>query len=44
MIFSVTANVKYTIEQSSQTLYETHIAYRPALIHFTCSPSLRSQL
>jgi len=34
MNFSLTANVKYTVEQR---LYETHTAYGLALIHSTCS-------
>jgi len=38
----MTANV--IAEQRSQTFYETHIAYRLALIHyFTCSSRLSLQ-
>jgi len=44
MTFSMTTNVEYTVEHRSQTFYETHIAHRPALIHFTCSSSLQSEL
>jgi len=32
----MTANVTYTAKQWSQT-YESHIAYRLELIHYTCS-------
>jgi len=42
MNFSTTANVKYTVEQGR--LYETHGAYRLALIHSTCSSNRQSEL
>jgi len=42
--FSMTANVMCTVEQRSQTFYETHIAHRLALIQSTCSSSLRFEL
>jgi len=34
------ADVKRTVEQRSETFYETHIADRLALIHSTCNSSL----
>jgi len=40
----MTANVKFTIEQWSQIFYETHVAYRLAVIHSACSSSLQSGL
>ena len=40
----MTAYVKCTVEKSSQTFYETHIAYQLALIHFTCKSNLQSEL
>jgi len=36
----MTPNVKCTVEQRSQTFYESHIAYQLTLIHFTCNSSL----
>jgi len=44
MTFSITANVKSIVEELNKTFYETHIAYRLAMIHFICSPSLKSEL
>jgi len=38
---TMTANVTRTVEYS-QALYETYVAYRLVLIHFTCSSSLQS--
>jgi len=40
----MTANVTCTVEQRSQTFYETHIANRLAVIHPTYSSSLQSEL
>jgi len=40
----MTANVKRTVEQWSQTFHETHIVYRLTLISSTCSSSLRFKL
>jgi len=41
----MTANATCIVEQRSQTFYETYIAYRLALIHYsTCSSSLQSEL
>jgi len=42
MAFSMTANVTTTVEE--RRFYETHIAYRLALIHSTCSSNLQSEL
>jgi len=36
------ANAKYTVEPRSQTFYATHIVYRLALIHSTCSSGQQS--
>jgi len=38
----MTADVKCTDEQRNQTFCDTHIAYRLALIHSTCSSNLQS--
>jgi len=40
MTFSVTANVKFTIEQWSHTFYKTHVTYRLVQIDSTCCSSL----
>jgi len=41
----MTANVKCTVEQRSQTVYETYVAYHQlVLIYCTCSSSLQSEL
>jgi len=42
MIFSMTANIKYTVEQGD--LYETYAAYRLARIHSSCSSNRQSEL
>jgi len=44
MAFSITANLTCTIEKTSQSIYKTHIAYRLAMIHVSCSSSLKSEL
>ena len=42
MAFSMTAKVTITVEE--RRFYETHIAYRLALIHSTCSSNLQPEL
>jgi len=42
MAFSMTANVSTLLNKG--VFYETHIAYRLALIHSTCSSNLQSEL
>jgi len=41
MTFTTTANIECTTEQWSQIFYETHIAYRLALIHSICSSTIQ---
>jgi len=40
----VTANVKYTVAQRSQTFYETHIVYLLTLFCSACSSRLQSEI
>jgi len=42
MAFSMTANVTTTVEE--RRFFETHIAYRLALIYSTCSSNPQSEL
>ena len=41
MAFAMTANVKCTVEQRSQTFYESHTAHQLTLIHITCNSSFK---
>jgi len=40
----MTANVKCIVEQRGQTFCKTNAAYRLALIHYSCSSNLQSEL